>query len=199
MVRPAIILLLALPLGACRTSTGRYFHNRLEDTLDALPVSVAWGPGLYASARATRYLGTAVGAADTSRFGWVWRERANEDDPPTSPSGFASVEEGALGILVGWERWGGPTQRVGNVLFVVPKKPKGYGENAVGPSDLLDLELEVHLALVGLRAGISLVQLADWLLGWFTADFLHDDRPVMQKAMTRPALGPASQAAKSER
>lgn len=198
MARRAATLLLALSPSACQTSTGKYLHHRLSDTLDVVPVSVAWGPGLYASARATRYFGTAIGIEETSRFGWFRQQHVEPEDSAARAGTFRSSDEGALGILVDWERWGGTPPREGNVLFVVPKEPKGFGESALGSGDLLDLELELHVALVGLRAGVSPVQLADWLLGWFTVDVLNDDRSASPEARTRPESAPMSLPAKGE-
>jgi hypothetical protein len=219
MTRPAPIprLLAALalaaiaPLTACRTTVGGYLEDRGNDTLDIFPFSAASGPGLYFGARVTELFGTALGYESTRRHGWRranWLDR-NDYAKLERP---VSWDETAHGFLVFWGRTDDrrPKDKEkwyrGNTLFVIPLdygsvvKRQAGGDKAqyfgiqdvtldLDPETCLDCEAEIHLGFFGLRFGLSPVQLADWLLGWFTIDFTGDDRNARyppERAESRP-------------
>lgn len=194
---PALLVAL-LALTACQTTLGGYLEDRAHDTLDVFPMSVGTGPGLYAGVRVTAFFGTAIGLESTHRHGWRranWNSR-NTYEELARPG---SWDESAHGLLLFWGRSNDRRPKdkekyyLGNALFVIPldygtvvkrsssgEKPTGFTlQDVQFDVDLgtsLDCEAEIHLGYVGLRFGLSPVQLADWLAGWFQVDFADDDR-----------------------
>src|SRR5262245_6103718 len=169
------IALLLTALAGCRTSASGYFDDRLRDTIDILPVSVASGPGFYVGARLTAFLGTGIGYAETSRAGSyrrpAWPEEASE------LVNFRQWHEHEKGLVVLWTRDADPTPGAGNivVLPVVDEQDDFRFRFFLEPGSALDVEAEVHLFYFGFRIGVSPVQLLEWLVGWFTLDPLGDD------------------------
>jgi len=162
-------------LTSCRTSTRGYFEDRLHDTLDWIPCSVAAGPGFYVGARATSFLGTGVGYAETNRAGLHRRSAWPED--PFELVNARTWSEKEKGLVILWTRDGDPKPGAGNLLIppVVDEK-NDFGFRAfIDPGSLLDAEVEAHIIYLGIRIGASPIQIIDWLLGWATLDFLGDD------------------------
>jgi hypothetical protein len=184
----APVLALAV-LGACRTTARGYFEDRLHDTADILPFSVGSGPGFHVGARATAFLGTGVGYAETSRWGWGHRPADAED--PASLAGSRSWHETEKGFVVYWVRDGDPPPGAGNAGFILPIREDERGMSLhLEPGSALDAEVDVHLGYVGFRIGLSPIQLIDWLLGWFTLDFARDDLNGRLEGETVPAKTP---------
>jgi hypothetical protein len=194
--------LLALALGACRTNFGGYVADRVNDTVDIVPFSVASGPGFYVGARLTVIAGVGVGYAETSRAGW--RRRPVWTDDPEKLAGFRRWHEREKGFVVFWDRTDDPEPGAGNLGVVVPAYTRESAwDYRLGfePGSALDAEVEVHLFYVGLRVGVSPLQAIDWLAGWFLLDPAGDDlhnrledttRPLPQQPREAPPSRPSS-------
>jgi hypothetical protein len=215
-----LCIVASLP-AACRTTTGGYFEDRLNDTIDMVPFSVAVGPGFYVGARATAIAGVGIGYDNTHRAGWKHRI-ANASDPQNL-KGFKSWDETEAGVLIGWVRTAdpgplsaataarpsprnGPPQATGagNVLFLAPAQCDGHVENwTLGLTDVgsaLDAEVSIHLGIVGFRIGASPLQVLDWLVGWTTLDVLNDDLNArFYRTVAKPKTGKAEKEEKSEK
>ena len=199
MRRAAPLLACVLLLAACRTSARGYFSDRLEDTVDMVPFSVATGPGFYVGARATAIAGTGIGWAKTHRAGW--RRRKAWADHPAELVTFRDWREREKGVLLAWDRSSDPEPGAGNLGVVVPAidEDDDFGYRPyVDLASALDAELEAHLFYVGLRIGASPVQIVDWLLGWTTLDILGDDRENRFVDTVRD-LGPTEDAPRASR
>lgn len=144
-----------------------YLAARLQDLLDALPFSIGIGPGLYAGARFT-VVGPGLGATgEVQRHGWA-----------TNPTRWSRAghwrEHGELGLLFTSSRSSDPS---GHSIAYTPIGPFHTDQTKAGLEwpMVLDLEGSVHVGIVGVRAGLSPIQLADFLLGWFGVDLVGDD------------------------
>jgi len=176
-VRRALLLLACLLAPACKTSFGGYLSDRLEDTVDIVPFSVGFGPGFYVGARATAFAGTGIGWASTHRIGW--RRRSPWPEEAAGTLTFLDWHEREKGLVLAWDRSSDPLPGAGNFLVVLPAyDPDGtLGYRAIlDAGSVFDLELEVHVGLVGIRIGVSPMQAIDWLFGWTTFDLFGDDR-----------------------
>lgn len=182
-------------IGACRTSASGYFADRLNDTIDMIPFSIASGPGLYFGARATALAGVAVGYAETTRAGW--RRRPTWTAHPDELAGFRVWSETAKGLTLVWDRTNDPPPGAGNLGPVPARTLGGPWAYSLGldPGTALDAELEAHLGYVGLRIGASPLQAIDWLLGWFLLDAAGDDLHRRLEGKTFPAPPPPAEPA----
>jgi hypothetical protein len=89
-------------------------------------------------------------------------------------------EDESVGLILAWKRDDDPEGGTGNLLFLFPMPGGSCGDPFIPAHArfLLDIDAEFHLGFVGMRLGVSPVQLADWLAGWFAVDYLGDDRSV---------------------
>lgn len=143
-----------------------YLENRGWDLIDLFSARLTVGPGLRVSARVTDVLQAGVGstgpdvtgAASQTAFpayqvGWirrqggVWRARIAE-------AGFSLL------YYYGSEGW----PIMGN------KMRFGYKDRG-----FFDVGFAVHAALAGVEAETRLDEIADFVLGWFGIDIMHDD------------------------
>jgi hypothetical protein len=145
-----------------------WWSRRLQDLLDVLPISIGVGKGVFVGVRLPM-IGTGLGwTGEVDRYGWA--------TTPTRSSRAGSWHEtGTLGVLFAMSRAGGEN---GYDMGYVPIGP---WENQDGSGGLvwpqtMDVEAEVHLGFIGLRAGFSLLQFLDFftsMVGW---DMVGDDR-----------------------
>lgn len=190
----ALPLALALALPSC-ASVGHYFAARVRDTVDVAPVSIACGTGLLVRARVMNRFDFGIGKASCSRAGW--RRRV--------PSAETRSDELARGGLVpwrdekGWEfgwheetkavpfiysltdyaRPDGDTRQAGTFFTVVPfRPPASVPSERTEAGSVCDIEGELFLGIIGIRAAVSPTQLFDWVAGWFCFDPLGDDEAV---------------------
>jgi hypothetical protein len=187
-------------LTGCQTS-GRdifgnsYLEDRLNDTIDIMPMSFSAGEGLYVGARVTAFVGTGVGWAETERFGWSRRTPVPGESRQESLEGYVSWPEQVWGGVLAWQRSDDPAPGAGNTAFFIPMRNTPSPSDTLDVGSLLDVEADIHLWLFGVRVALAPVQFADWLLGWANVDFLDDDlhagaRAAPAKAMpaeTKPA------------
>lgn len=172
----ALSLMIACALPSCKTTTGGYFSDRLNDTIDMIPFNVAAGPGFYIGARATAFAGVGIGYDETHRAGW--HHRTSDAKDPADLKGFKSWHEKEVGVVALWTRTSDPDGGAGNVGFVVPTRCEEFPwkfRPHLEAGSALDAEVTIHLGIVGFRIGASPIQAIDWLLGWTTLDVLNDD------------------------
>lgn len=163
-------------VGLTGCTTKSYIADRGRDTLDMIPFSVSTGPGLYGGARATQFLGSGLGYAETVRTGWGRRSDGSDGPLPDSlVSPDSEWQEKTWGWGLMWERDNDPKPAAGNMFFFVPFVDPNSPDAALDMSTLLDFEASIHAGLFGVRAGFSPMQFADWLAGWGNVDFLDDD------------------------
>lgn len=176
-----------LGLSACQTS-GRdifgnsYLEDRLNDTIDIVPVSFSGGEGIYVGARVTAFFGTGIGWAQTERFGWSRRTPVEGESKQESLEGYVSWPEEVWGGVLAWQRSDDPAPGAGNTAFFIPMSNTPAPSDTLDLGSLLDVEADVHLWLIGMRIAIAPVQFADWLLGWANIDFLNDDLHAGERA-----------------
>ncbi|MFO0984723.1 MAG: hypothetical protein U1E76_23865 [Planctomycetota bacterium] len=144
-----------------------YLEDRGWDLMDLFSARLTVGPGLRVSARATEVLQAGIGstgpdatgaAAQTAfpayQVGWirrqggVWRVR---------------IAEAGVSLLY----YFGEADGIG----IMGNKVK-FGEKDRG---FFDVGFAVHAALAGVEAETRLDEIADFLLGWFGFDIMHDD------------------------
>ncbi len=163
--------------GAAEAAAPSYWECRVQDFLDVIPFSVGVGPGLHVGTRLP-FLGPALGATwETDRFGWGM-------SPGAWPRAGQWHEHGELGLLVSSSR---STDGRGYDIAYVPFGPWSNqdGEGGFEWPLSLDVEASVHLGYLGVRAGVSPLQLVDFVLGWFGADLGGDDGPAHARPINR--------------
>ena len=167
--------------GRIAMDSGAYVVYRVTDALDMVSFEAGLGPGAFANVQCTRLVqlgGGCYGPVYKSGYGKVSAERATLSPFPAG-----------LHRMVGmWEesRWA--------VNAVIPgassttrKKIAGNVEELIPPEDETPLSifdpaqpatevgLDVHLLFVGAGAGVNLVEVADFLLGFAFIDIMGDD------------------------
>ena len=167
--------------GRFAMDSGAYVVYRVADALDMVSFEAGLGPGAFANVQCTRLVqlgGGCYGPVYKSGYGKVSAERATLSPFPAG-----------LHRMVGmWEesRWA--------VNAVIPgassttrKKIAGNVEELIPPEDETPLSifdpaqpatevgLDVHLLFVGAGAGVNLVEVADFLLGFAFIDIMGDD------------------------
>ena len=183
MMKKLAVLTLAFGLTAftgCKSIEGTHWEDRINDTLDIIPVSFATGEGFYLGARVSQYAGTGLGWARTERMGWARRKQTRNEELAESLEGYVSWPEEQWGAVLTWQRNDDPSPGAGNVGFVVPMMNTPAPRRTWDMGSSLDVEVEAHLWLVGFRIAASPVQFADWLAGWARIDFLEDDRNMIE-------------------
>lgn len=173
---PVLFIFLPFFVTSCKTTTSGYFADRLNDTIDMIPLNVAAGPGFYIGARATAFAGVGIGYDEAHRAGW--HHRTSDAKEASDLRGFKSWHEREMGLVVLWSRTDDPSGGAGNVGFVVPVQDREFPfkfRPHLDAGSALDAEVTIHLGIVGFRIGASPIQAIDWLLGWTTLDVLNDD------------------------
>ncbi|MBI3818671.1 MAG: hypothetical protein HY286_08280 [Planctomycetes bacterium] len=177
------IVLLLLFVSCARSTTGGYWADRLNDTVDMIPLSVSVGPGLYAGVQVTSFFGTGVGyAEETSRVGWFPTKSYNADARGGLVR-FGRLEGWQCGFVFACMGMGLSSDSnamidasTGNTFFFFPVVPVHCGGDIYYDAvSVLNISANVHIGIVGIHAGISPVNVVDWLLGWFTIDIAGDD------------------------
>ncbi|MEQ8763196.1 MAG: hypothetical protein RL885_04665 [Planctomycetota bacterium] len=198
LLSASILLLVTV---SCQVES-RFFQDRLHDSIEILPISVATGVGLYGGVRVTPFFGTGVGVAQTYRAGWSdgvmgeWEELsagwllASMRHGPRRPAAYqqASLSDLPVGDADPDTRAHG----AGNFMFFIPfrfgdKSMFGHEETpAYRDIELLDIELNLFVGIGGLRLGLSPLQFGDWVVGWFGWDPAGDDE-LGSEAAGKPA------------
>lgn len=178
-----LVLAMFAVLGGCAQLEGQpsYLEARLNDLADAVPFSLAGGPGVLASVRMP-FFSDGIGLTKgVKRFGWPGRR--------TSRIRIGDWGEWEFGGLIGAVR---SSSAVGYDVVYVPFGPY-RGEHSRGGVEwpaLLDVEGTAHFGLLGVRAGVSPIQVVDFVLGWFGIDLVGDDSIAVDtrgfKRATRP-------------
>lgn len=148
---------------------GYYFLNRLLDTIDMVTLNVGVGPALHAEAHITNAARLGVGGAYLASVGTGAAPRE---------AGFFGRGVGELSIFpwhaqrLHWDEYlstgtSFDSQKVG----LVSPTELLYRRK----SDFWSVGASVGVLLVGGQIEIHPLQIADWLAGWVTIDFLHDD------------------------
>ena len=184
-MRPFRLLLLAVVATCCGCS---YLKNRANDALDVFRLQASWGPGLYASARATDFCATGLGVRLQETIGMYGRYGF---------TGFPWPEAQAMGLVVMVVEDSIPYKQkleplldntsqledgelpVGmQLLFFLPSMgmrcEAGY---SVADRGLRVADLNASLAViwVGTDVGFSPGELIDLLLGFAGIDVADDD------------------------
>ena len=185
----AIVVLLALP--GC-AAVGDYLAARVRDTVDVVPVSIACGTGLLVRARVTSRFDFGIGMASCWRAGWRRRAPSAETRSDELARGGLVPWRGEEGWEFGWHeetkavpfiysltdyaRPDGETRQAGTFFTVTPFRPQASVPSArTEAGSACDVEGELFLGFVGIRAAFSPTQLFDWAAGWFGFDPLGDD------------------------
>ncbi len=165
----ACVAFLVLFAGSCASVDGQpgYATARLNDFLDAIPVSISAGPGLYAGAHAT-VVGTGFGLTKSvHHFGW-----------PTHRESFIRAgdwREFEIGLILGTNRSSGAYDYDVNYLYLIGPLRGEHGPGGFEWPALLDLELTAHAVLLGARIAVSPIQCVDLVTGIFGLDLVGDD------------------------
>jgi hypothetical protein len=148
---------------------GYYIVSRFLDTVDMFTLNVGFGPALHAEAHITQAARLGIGGAYLASIG----------------TGAAPREAGLFGRGIGeltllpWS-W----HKIHYDEYMSTGEDFDLTEAAFqGPTQLMyrskvdywSIGASGGFLLVGGQAEIHPLQIADWLLGWFTIDFLHDD------------------------
>ncbi len=169
----AVVCMLLLPLGCA--GTGQYCADRGADAVDVLRLNVAYGPGLGAAAFATSALklgvmgehsrhigldGHGIGDWGQDRADWhlflVGYQYGHRNTPI-----YGSVEKNPP---AGGGAWGSP------ILGI--KEHFQDREHVCGP---LEFGARAHALLIGAEAGIRLMELCDFVVGFAGFDLKRDD------------------------
>ena len=186
--------LATVALAALCASCG-YVRDRWNDTLDVLPLSVTFGPGLYASANVTQYCGSGVGFYTGDAAGWFPTEGPAAREPEHLERFQAGPHMG-LGVVLGDLHMPDPGRmdEYGILYLFIPKPRKGAdGRYPFAPASRLDVTVRAHLALVGARVTFSPGNLVDWALGWFGLDIADDDARAWPTSRDRGNAEPGPQ------
>jgi hypothetical protein len=138
-----------------------YVPNRVMDVVDIFRLRVKVGPGFGVTARLTDYAAFYAGSQSTVYLGLPGPRYPG---PLRSPVGY----ENQRGLVV-----------AGVDASDVVDHPPHYGFSEV--------DVGLHLGLVGVEAGIDPFELADFLAGWFLLDLRGDDIP--RRSKERPGRG----------
>ncbi|WP_419195406.1 alpha/beta fold hydrolase [Engelhardtia mirabilis] len=146
----------------------RYFGNRLDDTLDMFPSSVAVGPGLFVGARATAFAGIGLGGtSEADRYGMnaLANPAGGARKPGASPLG--GWEESSMGLGLLWGRAGESSYTwVGNAFVLVPIAYRARWASARDASSLtwsmVDFELVGLADKHALRPELTDVPYSPW-------------------------------------
>jgi hypothetical protein len=165
-----LVALSSLTLAACGNLEGKpsWIEARVNDLADAVPFSLAGGPGVIAAVRAP-FLGTGVGfTRGVNRFGWPGLA--------SSRSRAGDWYESETGGLIGYAR---ESSAEGRDVVYIPLGPfvsvPSTAHSTFDWAAALDVEATVHLGLIGARLGVSPVQLLDFVLGFVGLDLTGDD------------------------
>ncbi|MBI3819517.1 MAG: hypothetical protein HY286_12550 [Planctomycetes bacterium] len=186
--RPLAACIVISSIAGCRTPVGSYLEDRVNDTLDVVPITVSFGPGLFAGVQATPFFGTGFGVAkEWLRFGWLKTKSYNAETRLDLQRMFLASSGFTGGTLLAWAHVvevanaaadGGTTSALnaGNSLLFIPMIPFHLGDHPYFDAvSSLNIEVDLHVAIIGVHVGISPVNAVDWLLGWFSIDFAGDD------------------------
>jgi hypothetical protein len=159
-----------------------WWHKRLQDLFDLLPISIGVGKGVYVGARLPM-LGTGLGwTGEVDRYGWA--------TTPTRPSRAGAWHEtGQLGLVFSLSRAGGDGGYDMGYMPFGPWDPIDGRGGLLWPQTM-DVEAEVHLGIVGVRVGFSLIQFLDFftsMVGW---DMVGDDQLGRARASYRSWRAP---------
>jgi len=185
----AVALPLALP--SCAV-VGDYLAARVRDTVDVAPVSIACGTGLLVRARVTSWFDFGIGKTSNSRAGWRRRVPSAETRWDERMHGGLVPWLGEEGWEFGWheetkaipfvysftdyERCDGEPRQAGTLFTVIPyREQASLASPRTEAGSAFDVEGELFLGFVGIRAAFSPTQLFDWAAGWFGFDPLGDD------------------------
>ena len=193
------------------TSVGSYFQARGMDLWDTFPISFAAGYGLMLEARATPYAGVGLGYTKNWRFGlapqrWgpIWWERSRgipiyeyyrymdyrDEDQRWEGGDPFWWDEDYRYRANSWVIIPGFSQQ-GEAFFpIIP--PYYLKEPWIFPNwslwTLFDVEASVFVGVVGVRVGVSPLQLLDFIAGLITWDPAWDD-PFEDEMATWPDEG----------
>lgn len=171
-VRRLLVFALCPLIGACQ-----YARDRWNDTLDVLPLSMTLGPGLYASANVTQFLGTGIGFYKGTALGWFPTEGPDAKEPEHLER-FQIGDHMSAGLILGDYHFPDPGRmdEYGILYWFVPMQRKGAGLRfPFAPTSALDVTVRAHVGVIGARVTFSPGNLADWFLGWFGLDIANDD------------------------
>lgn len=211
----ALALLAACALGAgCSTGPGRYAKARLLDIGDVFPVSAAIGYGAAGDLRITPYLGLGLGWAnewragfEEQRFGPLWWEK-ERGIPFIRYYRYMDYREHEVRLPGGDPYWNKETRRKRATSLLILPGMNRDGEiwfpflpayfssvawewPAWSKWNLLNAEVGLFAGVVGLRAGISLLQFLDFLAGVASFDPAGDDPTNLPILWPDPAASPS--------
>lgn len=131
----------------------RYFASRGLDLFDIVRFGVDVGPGIGADVMVTDYLRMAAMKRWSAGLGFQGlrfppAHVVSEESAILGPMREGAVLDGEPWYVNTWEPW-----------YV----------------NTWDVRAEVHAAVAGAHAAVNPAEAFDFLLGWFTIDFMHDD------------------------
>lgn len=193
---------------------GQYGKARALDLLDVAPISLAGGYGISVQFRITPFYGQGIGYTNNwrvgsgeQRFGPLWYEK-ERGIPIVGYYRFQSYQGVESRIPGGDPHYFDETSRYrANLLRIFPGMsregriwwpfipPYHLKAEFEWPTwslwSLLNVEAGVFAGVVGVRAGVSPLQVVDFVLGIFTLDFANDDPRTLAPLWPDPAAAPS--------
>lgn len=173
------ICIIAIYCAGC-AAPGTYLKNRANDFADCFKADVGVGGGVDMQVKATEYIATGVGAAYTYKIGFRGRYTGKWTD---GHIGFPVGTIVAIGI--GWPIYITDWAELNNL-------PKGISATGNFSIIFINMESERHIPIinrfdfevggtalfVSAKAGFSLGQFLDFILGITGIDIAQDDKKI---------------------
>ncbi|MHC4663012.1 MAG: HEAT repeat domain-containing protein [Planctomycetota bacterium] len=172
-MKKTILLAILFPLLTGCASAHTYFIDRARDFSDMFIIEGSQGPGIGARVEATRLFGTMVGLGVIDTHPVKFRDKELVRRKP-GYEGVAEITCVGLGICSFVDEGGDMLPfHIGPVNWLTVAWLDWEYEEAL--PWILDTSVHVHAGYFGFRAGISPTEIADFLLGFSTLDFMDDD------------------------
>lgn len=146
-----------------------YFPDRVLDLMDVVSVSAHVGPGAFIDVHATRAVQTAAGLRSVAGVGL--HEGRSIGLQTKAEAGLTVLAVGGLATSGATVGTSGVQSGSDGIFGLHSPKDKLYQEFR----DYWALGASATVGLVGFDFDVHPVQLVDFLAGWLTIDFLHDD------------------------
>ena len=160
---------------------GRYFADRFWDVTDVMGIRLGSGTTALVNVRATKLVGVGAGYFKGDKFGFDGRA-----------AGYYEEERAEAGILMAhWLKYNRTPENGSRFLFDkrffpkqneiarvetgVPVEKRWVNELYDKDRDALDIHVGVGVLPFAMDFDFSIIELADFLVGWLTVDISSDD------------------------